>query len=828
MKKGHKRKKYNKYGKRRAPVGKIIAMICACIIVLCAAAAAFFYFYWLPKQSQEDDYVVYESMTGASLPTISLLYNGYEINTLHGYTQEMDINYIRSSIYVLEDDYSIPVLCELYDNEISEITFEVYNIGGDNLIQNGTVSDTETAEGVLSFDVVIDNIIDEGTEYILVLQMETAEGTQIRYYFRFKKETSSLLSQLEGVLEYNSKLCYISDDDAMSYVSNYMETDYTADDNTDFGSVTLVSSIYSMMWNQMDVEMYGDVSVQILDSDGDIGYFLLTYMLTRSDGDVDEYYSVSEYYRVRMLDDVFRILDYERETDQIFEPSTETISTSTALVGIVSDSDIEMLCNQEGTLSCFVRNGNLWAMDTDNKEIKLIFSFSEGLDDERGNYDQYGIKIVDVTDDGAIQFLVYGYMNAGLHEGKVGIGIYTYDPEEDTVTEDAFIPTELTFSILDQTIGSLVYLSGDGTLYLIIDESLYSLDLENYEAECIVTGLTSDNCTIQPAGRIIAWHEGGSVNEAESIEVLDMETGETYEITADSGCAVKALGFLDEDLVYGQGTLGEIYTEQSGTEYLLMTDMFIIDSDGGIQSENNSGDAFYISAESEYNRIIINQVIEEEDGYAETETFTVFATDLDEYLEMKVTSDYIDIKRTVYYVKFADSTTSAGELTVSESTQVLFTEANTIDINDMIAAEGKYYVYAKGEVKLITSSPAEAVDLAYNETGVVVTDTGELFYKRTLVASTSELTDVGFAAALEDIEAGNLLDMSGITLVEAIYFINMKMPLVWEYEGVQYLIMGFDYESTLMLYDIETGEESTFSYSDAEDVFAETSCWLVE
>lgn len=828
MKKGHKRKKYNKYGKRRAPVGKIIAMICACIIVLCAAAAAFFYFYWLPKQSQEDDYVVYESMTGASLPTISLLYNGYEINTLHGYTQEMDINYIRSSIYVLEDDYNIPVLCELYDNEISEITFEVYNIGGDNLIQNGTVSDTETAEGVLSFDVVIDNIIDEGTEYILVLQMETAEGTQIHYYIRFKKETTSLLSQLEGVLEYNSKLCYISDDDAMSYVSNYMETDYTADDNTDFGSVTLVSSIYSMMWNQMDVEMYGDVSVQILDSDGDIGYFLLTYMLTRSDGDVDEYYSVSEYYRVRMLDDVFRILDYERETDQIFEPSTETISTSSALVGIVSDSDIEMLCNQEGTLSCFVRNGKLWAMDTDNKEIKLIFSFSEGLDDERGNYDQYGIKIVDVTDDGAIQFLVYGYMNAGLHEGKVGIGIYTYDPEEDTVTEDAFIPTELTFSILDQTIGSLVYLSGDGTLYLIIDESLYCLDLENYEAECIVTGLTSDNCVIQPAGRIIAWHEGGSVNEAESIKVLDMETGETYEITADSGCAVKALGFLDEDLVYGQGTLGEIYTEQSGTEYLLMTDMFIIDSDGGIQSENNSGDAFYISAESEYNRIIINQVIEEEDGYVETETFTVFATDLDEYLEMEVTSDYIDIKRTVYYVKFADSTTSAGELTVSESTQVLFTEANTIDINDMIAAEGKYYVYAKGEVKLITSSPAEAVDLAYNETGVVVTDTGELFYKRTLVASTSELTDVGFAAALEDIEAGNLLDMSGITLVEAIYFINMKMPLVWEYEGVQYLIMGYDYESTLMLYNIETGEESTFSYSDAEDVFAETSCWLVE
>lgn len=827
MSKHRRRNKYNKYGRKRTPAAKILAAVLIPLAILCAAVFAFLYFFYIPGRESADENVVYESMTAASLPTLAMIYDGCEVNTLYGYTQEMDTDYIHGSVYVLDDGYDIPFVCTLYGNEIDDITFSVRSIGKGSLIQTGTVSGAETEDDVMSFDIGIDNIIEDGTEYMLTLDMTSSSGEEIYYYIRIIKDETSLSSQLEGVLEFNSMLCDISDEDAKSYVTGYLQTDYTLDSNEDFGNVSLVSSVYSMMWNRMSFSVYGDIGIEILDVDGDIGYIRLNYMLTRTSDDITEYYNVSEFYRVRMVDDNFRILDYERQTDQVFEPSSETISTQTALLGIISDSDIEMQCSPDGELSCFVYEGGLWAMDTDEKEIRLVFSFSSGLDDVRGNHDEYDIKIVDVADDGTIQFLVYGYMNAGLHEGKVGIGVYTYDPEEESVSEDVFITTELTFDILDNSIGELVYMNENGELYLMTDESLYLLDLEARNAECIVTDLSEGNYVIQPSGYIIAWHDGGSVNGAESITVLNMETGESYGVSAESGSCIKALGFLGEDFVYGQGVSGETYADSSGTEYLLMTDMYVIDSDGQIQSENSSGSAYYIGAEAEYNRIIIDQVTEEDGAYTETETFTVFSTELDDQLEMEITSDYIDIKKTVYYVNFAGSTTSAGDLTIDEATQVLFAEANTIDISGMIDAGGKYYVYAKGELKLMTESPADAVNTAYEETGVVVTDTGELFYKRTLVPSEVELSDVAFSAAVENAEGGTLTDISGISLVELLYFMSIKTPVIWEYEGETYLIYGYDYETSLFLYNLETGEESEFSYSDAEEVFAETMCWLI-
>ena len=65
-----------------------------------------------------------------------------------------------------------------------------------------------------------------------------------------------------------------------------------------------------------------------------------------------------------------------------------------------------------------------------------MFSFESGSDsDIRDVFDENDIEIVSTDGDGNVLFIVYGYMNRGGHEGKVGIGFYRYESENNIVEE---------------------------------------------------------------------------------------------------------------------------------------------------------------------------------------------------------------------------------------------------------------------------------------------------------------------------------------------------------------------------------------------------------
>ncbi len=72
--------------------------------------------------------------------------------------------------------------------------------------------------------------------------------------------------------------------------------------------------------------------------------------------------------------------------------------------------------------------GRFIPYDINNGMIIKVFSFrdAEGID-ERENWNHHDIKIVSVDEAGSIDFVVYGYMNRGTHEGEVGTGVYHYD-----------------------------------------------------------------------------------------------------------------------------------------------------------------------------------------------------------------------------------------------------------------------------------------------------------------------------------------------------------------------------------------------------------------
>lgn len=97
------------------------------------------------------------------------------------------------------------------------------------------------------------------------------------------------------------------------------------------------------------------------------------------------------------------------------------------LMGIGNDDVIQTLHSKNNRYLAFVFNRDLWCYDQQDGKSVNIFSFRDGTDESgRSDYDQHNVQILDVADDGTVEFLVYGYMNRGNHEGNQGLGLYSY------------------------------------------------------------------------------------------------------------------------------------------------------------------------------------------------------------------------------------------------------------------------------------------------------------------------------------------------------------------------------------------------------------------
>ena len=85
--------------------------------------------------------------------------------------------------------------------------------------------------------------------------------------------------------------------------------------------------------------------------------------------------------------------------------------------------------------------------------------------------------------------MVYGYMNRGRHEGKSGVCVYKFSSVSNTIEETAFISSPKSYQLLDQDMGVLSYVNKAGKLFLMINGSLYQIDLASGYCQTLASGI---------------------------------------------------------------------------------------------------------------------------------------------------------------------------------------------------------------------------------------------------------------------------------------------------------------------------------------------------
>lgn len=679
------------------------------LILLAVFIVALFTFSKLTNHETKD------LTTDLAAPTLPVVYfedNGHPLNELHGYVEEMSVISMRDTITPLPENGKLSLRIDPYDNKIKEVSFQIRSLNGDRLVQDGNVQvsgDKTAVTGTIS----VENLLEEQTEYQLILQVTAGEQTS--YYYTRIMEVGK--SQIDACVDFVEEFHAITmNKERQSELSSYMEPSSAAD-NTTLQKVTINNSLSQACWGDFVGTEVTTPVVSIKEMNDDYQVILLEYIMSSvGDSGNSEYYNVEEYYRVRVGAEKIYLLSFERTMEEIFRGEGDQISKDMIDLGIRSEN-VSYKTNETGNVICFVQQGELWSYNQIENNLTRVFSFrsQEGMD-IRENYQEHDIRILRVDEGGSLDFVVYGYMNCGEHEGQVGVSVCHYDGVTNTVEEMLFVPTTLSYEIVKEQIGKLMYVSDSGVFYLTVSNQVYRIQLDSRKAEVYIDGLKSDMLVNSEDGRYIAWSEDGT-----TMHVTDLEKGESFDIHANENQLLKPLGFLGSDCIYGWGYRTDIFSTQTQTDTLALSQVLIVDTSDSAHSvlKTYETPGIYVTGiRIQDGSIYLSRVMKNGDIYVDTTEDTIMNRDLQEKDQVHIDTVVSDVKQKEVVLKLLEETSGSTPKTLIPKL-IENEEPNTLEIKNLNASSA-YYVYAKGKVVLATDDMAAAVQSADANKGVVI------------------------------------------------------------------------------------------------------------
>ena len=581
----------------------------------------------------------------ATLPVMSFNLDKIKINTLHGYTTEMDPTKMRDCVIPISDDRKLSLSISTYGMAVDRISYKIRSMDGKRLVADDEISSFSNKDNTIQADVNMPNVMDENTEYLLVFTITSGQDN-VYYYSRIMQTDGKAAAK---VVEFAKKFhdeTFIKDD--KSFFTTYMET--TTGDRNTLAYVDLTSTVSQITWGSMAAAQYTNPVIALKEINDSYDVVTIDYVMSCVDGKGEtEYYNVREYFRLRQTESRMYVLNYERTANQIFNSENSFISDSGSVMLGIRSSEAEYRANEAGSVICFVQEGDLYSYDINNGMIIKVFSFrdAEGID-ERENWNHHDIKIVSVDEAGSIDFVVYGYMNRGTHEGEVGTGVYHYDGLAHTIDEEAFIPSKTSYEVLKAEMGKMLYLNEKNEFYLMMDDSLYRINLGSMSVKKVVEGLSTGSYCASESNRYFAWVDSANQYSSNTIKVMDLKSGKTFEVKKGDDQYLRPLGFIGEDFIYGQANAADVVSDAAGNTTFPMNGLIILDTSDQSELKTYTPSGGYVEKISVDGYTVTIDLIAQNNGvYAEIGQDTIMNREADSKQKIALDTSQSDTKLTV-------------------------------------------------------------------------------------------------------------------------------------------------------------------------------------
>ena len=828
---------------------KTIIRIAVCVVVFLASALI------IGSIMNQGHNNMTMEMAPATLPMITMESGGVACNELHGNTVEMDVAYQKDCITLLGEGRQANFTVDTFGREITGISTEVRSIDGSRLIENSEVTGWKANGKSFSVSLTLKDLIDTNTQYSLTLILELEGEQKVYYYTTILWNDDVHISEiLEFATDFHGKLY---DKEVAKELTKYLEPNSKLTDNGTFHKVNIHSSFQQITWGSLEPVQEDAASIRLTQISGNVASLLMDFVVSTGEGKNKIYYNVEEYYRVRYTSERMYLLDYERTMTQI--PDTTRMYANDKILLGITDENVDMMESADGNTVVFSDMGQLLSYNAATNGLTVIFSFYDKDNaDRRTLYDNHGIKILDVDEGGNVKFAVYGYMNRGRHEGETGIQIISYDNSLNTIEEEVYIPYSKSYAVLKDEMEQLLYRNRQQHVYFFLENGVYDVDLENRSAEQLVSIRQDDSLQVSENHEIIVWQEGDDINHSNQLNVRNLNTGEQTVIRAEDGDAIRPLGFMGEDIIYGVARESDIRTENSGQIFYPMYKVCISNSSGASLKEYGQEGIYVVGCTIESNQITLSRLQRTENGsYQEILDDQIMNNVEEEAGQNKVVTANIDIYERYVQIQ-TKSSIDAKTIKVLNPKEVVFEGGRELEL-DAVSEVPRYYVCNAYGVCGIYSAPGTAVKEAYDTSGIVTNDRGVTVWLKGNRVSRNQIMAIkeesvteqknSLAVCLDNIlrHAGitrnteydlaqgktattilsenmtgvQVLDLSGCTLDAVLYYVNQDIPVLAILEdGEAVLVTGFN-EFNVVIMEPATGKLYKKGMNDATAWFAE-------
>lgn len=622
------------------------------------------------------------TMNQATLPVVMMqTEEGMLFNRLNGYTGEIDASLMGESLTPLPTDKKLGVVIDTYNQSIEGISYKVRDLSDMSLIENTQVSDITQEEERVHAVLNIKNLIDNNKEYLLEIVLSTEKEEKISYYTKIISGTDfRVQDKINFVLEFNG---YTYDQSNLKNIAQYIETS-SSGDNSNYGNVNIHSKQTQIGWGDLNPFVESDIIPTVKEIGEEVAVIVLDYMIgAENKYNAYDTYSVEEYFRIRQSGSKMYLLDYEREARQLFDSRNDLTSASRINFGIQADTEVAAKTSENGTHTFFVNQGTLWDFNSEDSTFTKIFSFeAEDSDNIRERNNNHEIRIMNVEEEGNGYFLVCGYMSRGEHEGEVGISLCSYNNEENTVTEELYLPVNIPYEKMEEKIGGIAYVNENNLFYILIDDTLYAINLISREVMTEVTGLTEGTYAVSKDKNVIAYSMNGTLYDTDTIRIFDMEKGSDYEIHAAEGEKLKVLGYINADFIYGMVRDEDILMEEDSVAMFPMYQINIMDRDYNIVKEYQESGIYVKDAVVENLRVNLYRVTQREDGSFEDTTMDQLINREENSSSEGLVIDtiYTDDRKTEVVMTLKKAASNIENVSTRFSEKVIFKKGETLDL----------------------------------------------------------------------------------------------------------------------------------------------------
>ncbi len=742
--------------------------------------------------------------TPGQLPIISFDYGNYSLNRLYGYTQEQDPMIARDQFIIPDSEGVFHISIEERNTDVRKMMYAIFDTTDGHQVVDGQISAFDYEETGKSIRFKPDMTYESGREYAAAITLITSESKRVYYYFRIKSyDSPALTEKLDFILKFSEE-CRKKNH---QYVIPYLESTYRGLSKS-YSHVDITDSYQMVCWGNLTPEMVSDITIEINEIYKYIAVVTLKYTVAVDNASGHESFIVSEKFRVQMGPGYAYLLNYERDTEAVFDLALMSLSQGQLKLGVTGNTNVDLLFTKDNSQVAFVRDGILYYYNLPENHISKVYSSSLGMEIPSQVCQNSGIKLLRMDDDGTLSFMVYGYINSGSYEGKTGLVVYEYYHHLNRLQEVLYLPLSMTYDQLICELGGFAYMNSNNVFFFQLHHHIYSYNLATKVLSEVSTGTLSEDAIFIPGLSYAAWQQEGDM---QTIHLLYLETGQRNSITVPGGEIIRLLSSIDNNMILGYGLESDAAKYSDGTPYYPVTTLRVMDADERILKEYQKEGYYITSIENSSTSIKLNRVTKSGSTYQNTSSDYILIKNIDETNAFEISSRATDQMLTEYYLSLPTKYDFTEVPKSNYAKITILTENTAVYLDELQAEKDRYYVFSYGHLIAITDQVATALTIAdSNDTiGIILTGLGDVLWERGVMSRTGELDEAAIAAGRELYRKGlsaNTRSCIGSSLSQMMYYVYKDIPVFAMYDENTPILFTAYTNSTVTYMNLKTGK----------------------